>query len=53
MSRDWYAARIAEQPGAGRLHHHLGLLSREVEGEEFIILLKGILILIFLILDHR
>ena len=28
------AARIAEQPGTGKLHHHLGLLSREVEGEE-------------------
>ena len=34
IARDWYAARIAEQPGTGKLHHHLGLLSREVEGEE-------------------
>ena len=25
---------IAAQPGTGKLHHHLGLLSREVEGEE-------------------
>jgi len=34
ISRDWYAAGIAEQPGTGKLHHHLGLLSRDVEGEE-------------------
>ena len=25
---------IAEQPGTGKLHHYLGLLSRVVEGEE-------------------
>jgi hypothetical protein len=34
IARDWYAAGIAEQPGTGKLHHHLGLLSRDVEGEE-------------------
>jgi protein SMG6 len=34
IARDWYAAGIAEQPGTGKLHHHLGLLSREVKGEE-------------------
>ena len=36
IARDcqWYAAGIAEQPGTGKLHHHLGLLSREVESEE-------------------
>ncbi|KAF8812201.1 hypothetical protein BYT27DRAFT_7031964, partial [Phlegmacium glaucopus] len=34
IARDWYAAGIAEQPGTGKLHHQLGLLSREVEGEE-------------------
>jgi hypothetical protein len=34
IARDWYAAGIAEQPGTGKLHHHLGLLSREVEGEK-------------------
>jgi protein SMG6 len=34
IARDWYAAGIAEQPGTGKLHHHLGLLSREEEGEE-------------------
>ena len=34
IARDWYAAGIAEQPGTGKLHHHLGLLSREVEGKE-------------------
>jgi protein SMG6 len=27
-------AGLAEQPGTGKLHHHLGLLEREVEGEE-------------------
>ena len=35
---DWYAAGLSEQPGTGKLHHHLGLLSREVEAEE----LRGI-----------
>jgi hypothetical protein len=30
IAKDWYAAVIAEQAG----NHHLGLLSREVEGEE-------------------
>jgi protein SMG6 len=34
IARDWYAAGIAEQPGTGKLHRHLGLLSREVGGEE-------------------
>lgn len=34
IARDWYAAGIAEQPGTGKLHHHMGLLSRDVEGEE-------------------
>ncbi|KAJ7134972.1 hypothetical protein C8R43DRAFT_894524 [Mycena crocata] len=34
IARDWYGAGIADQPGAGKLHHHLGLLSREVEREE-------------------
>ena len=29
-----YAAGIAEQPDTGKLHHHLGLLSMEVEGKE-------------------
>ncbi|KAK2460537.1 hypothetical protein APHAL10511_007007 [Amanita phalloides] len=38
IARDWYASGLAEQPGTGKLHHHLGLLSREMEGEE----LKGI-----------
>ena len=27
-ARDWYAKGIAETPGTGRLHHHLGLLAR-------------------------
>ena len=34
IARDWCAAGIAEQPDTGKLHHHLGLLLREVEGEE-------------------
>jgi protein SMG6 len=34
IAMGWYAAGIAEQPGTGKLHHHMGLLSREVEGEE-------------------
>jgi len=32
--RDWYAQVVAEYPRRGKLHHHLGLLSREAEGEE-------------------
>jgi protein SMG6 len=38
IARDWYAAGLADTPGTGKLHHHLGLLSREAEGEE----LRGI-----------
>ncbi|KAG5645823.1 hypothetical protein DXG03_005164 [Asterophora parasitica] len=38
IARDWYGAGLSEQPGTGKLHHHLGLLCREVEGEE----LKGV-----------
>ncbi|EAU88181.2 hypothetical protein CC1G_03853 [Coprinopsis cinerea okayama7 len=38
IAREWYGAGLAEQPGTGKLHHHLGLLSREVEAEE----LRGI-----------
>jgi hypothetical protein len=34
IARDWYACVVAEFPGRGKLHHHLGLLSREAEGEE-------------------
>ena len=34
IAREWYGAGLAEQPGTGKLHHHLGLLSREAEGEE-------------------
>ncbi len=33
IAREWYAAGLAETPGTGKLHHHLGLLSREIEGE--------------------
>ncbi|KAH6907115.1 hypothetical protein BKA70DRAFT_1372313 [Coprinopsis sp. MPI-PUGE-AT-0042] len=38
IAREWYGAGLAEQPGTGKLHHHLGLLSREVVAEE----LRGI-----------
>ena len=34
IARDWYAAGLADMPGTGKLHHHLGLLSRDVESEE-------------------
>jgi protein SMG6 len=34
IARDWYATGLFEQPGTGKLHHHLGLLYREVESEE-------------------
>lgn len=34
IARDWYASGLADQPGNGKLHHHLGLLSREAEGED-------------------
>lgn len=35
MARDWYGQGVGETPGAGRLHHHLALLSK---GDE----LKGL-----------
>ncbi|KAJ7767635.1 hypothetical protein B0H16DRAFT_1520260 [Mycena metata] len=34
VAQEWYGAGIAQQPGYGLLHHHLGLLSRGVVGEE-------------------
>jgi hypothetical protein len=34
IARDWYGRGLADQPGTGKLHHHLGLLSREVERDE-------------------
>ncbi|KIK59672.1 hypothetical protein GYMLUDRAFT_651182 [Collybiopsis luxurians FD-317 M1] len=34
IARDWYGTGIIDQPGTGKLHHHLGLLYREVESEE-------------------
>ncbi|KAH7915986.1 hypothetical protein BJ138DRAFT_996574 [Hygrophoropsis aurantiaca] len=33
IAREWYAQGLADTPGTGKLHHHLGLLSREVESE--------------------
>ncbi|KIJ69496.1 hypothetical protein HYDPIDRAFT_79483 [Hydnomerulius pinastri MD-312] len=34
IAKEWYAQGLADTPGTGKLHHHLGLLSREAEGEE-------------------
>ncbi|KAF8437718.1 hypothetical protein L210DRAFT_3647385 [Boletus edulis BED1] len=34
IAKEWYAHGIADTPGTGKLHHHLGLLSRVVETEE-------------------
>jgi hypothetical protein len=34
IARDWYALGLVDTPGTGKLHHHLGLLSREKDGEE-------------------
>jgi protein SMG6 len=33
-ARDWYVLGLVDKPGEGRLHHHLGLLCRDVRGEE-------------------
>ena len=34
IAKEWYSQGLAETPGTGKLHHHLGLLSREAEAEE-------------------
>ncbi|KAJ4488214.1 hypothetical protein J3R30DRAFT_3654517 [Lentinula aciculospora] len=34
ISQEWYATGLMDQPGTGKLHHHLGLLYREDEREE-------------------
>ncbi|KAJ8463961.1 hypothetical protein ONZ45_g17401 [Pleurotus djamor] len=34
IAQGWYGKGIAGIPGNGKLQHHLGLLSRDVEGEE-------------------
>ena len=34
IAREWYAAGLADTPNNGKLHHHLGLLSREGDAEE-------------------
>lgn len=34
IAKEWYFQGLAETPGTGKLHHHLGLLSREVDCEE-------------------
>jgi protein SMG6 len=33
-ARYWYALGLMDTPGNGRLHHHLGLLSRDAECED-------------------
>lgn len=30
-ARDWYATGLAEMPGTGRLHHHLGIMTRMLD----------------------
>ena len=32
IAREWYAKGLAGTPGAGKLHHHIGLLCRERDG---------------------
>lgn len=34
IAKEWYFQGLAETPGTGKLHHHLGLLSREADCEE-------------------
>ena len=33
IARGWYGDGLRDTPGTGKLHHHLGLLSRDAEGE--------------------
>lgn len=33
-AREWYTKGIKDTPGQGRLHHHLGLVSMDADGEE-------------------
>ena len=37
----WYTAGISDMPGNGKLHHHLGLLSRKGDCAESIVLSRG------------
>ncbi|KAG2028897.1 hypothetical protein BDR03DRAFT_1057708, partial [Suillus americanus] len=34
IAKKWCAQGLADTPGAGKLHHHLSLLSREVDNKE-------------------
>ncbi|EMD38637.1 hypothetical protein CERSUDRAFT_64887 [Gelatoporia subvermispora B] len=34
VAKGWFARGLARAPGAGKLHHHLGLLSRDKDGGE-------------------
>ncbi|KAF8326386.1 uncharacterized protein EI90DRAFT_3127987 [Cantharellus anzutake] len=33
-AREWYAMGLKDTPGAGRLHHHIGMLGQNVKGDE-------------------
>lgn len=33
-SQQWYSLALKDSPGVGRLHHHLGLLSKDASDEE-------------------
>lgn len=34
IARGWFAKGLSAIPGAGKLHHHLGVLSRDKDGGE-------------------
>ena len=34
ISREWFTRGLAFAPGSGKLHHHLGMLSRDTDGGE-------------------
>ena len=36
-AREWYAMGLKDTPGAGRLQHHIGTLSQNVNGDELMV----------------
>ncbi|KAI9445663.1 hypothetical protein BJY52DRAFT_1194184 [Lactarius psammicola] len=40
VARDWYAEGVTGTPGHGKLHHHLGLLSREERARSCVVFVK-------------
>ena len=34
ISREWFTRGLAYAPGSGKLHHHLGMLSRDADGND-------------------